>query len=122
MRARSAISCRCRSRFVGAVSAVALGTPLEPPARLPSVEIAVDIELQQSRRMISGPPSLRRLDPFELEFSEIERIDERVDHSNRIVLVDPVVQALRKQRTLSAIRPLNEALHSIPRNAQSIIS
>jgi DNA end-binding protein Ku len=27
MRPRSAISCRCRSRFVGAVSAVALGTP-----------------------------------------------------------------------------------------------
>jgi hypothetical protein len=29
MRPRSAISCRCRSRFVGAVSAVALGTALE---------------------------------------------------------------------------------------------
>ena len=29
MRPRSAISCRCRSRFVGAVSAVALGTALK---------------------------------------------------------------------------------------------
>ena len=29
MRPRSAISCRCRSRFVGALSAVALGTALE---------------------------------------------------------------------------------------------
>ena len=36
-------------------------------------------------------------------------IDERVDHSNRIGLVDPVVQTFRKQRRLSAIRPLNKA-------------
>jgi hypothetical protein len=72
--------------------------------------------------MIGRPPSLRRFDPFEPQFSEIERIDERVDHSNRIVLVDPVVQAFRKQRRLAAIRPLNETLHYSPRNPQSIIS
>jgi hypothetical protein len=68
--------------------------------------------------MISRPSSLRRLDPFEPELSESKRIDERVDHSNRIVLVDPVVKAFRKQRRLSAIRPLNEALHPIPRKPQ----
>ena len=65
--------------------------------------------------MISRPPSVRRLDPFEPQFSKIERIDKRVDHSNRIGFVDPVVQAFRKQGDLSAIRPLNEALHPIPR-------
>src|ERR1700756_5673273 len=64
--------------------------------------------------MISRPPSLRRLDPFEPEFGEIEPIDERVDHSNRVVLVDPVVQAFRKQRALAAIYSLDEALHPIP--------
>src|SRR6516162_2517414 len=64
--------------------------------------------------MISGPPSLRRLHPFEAELSEIERIDKRIDHSNRIVLVDPVVQTFGKQRRLCASRPLNEALHWPP--------
>jgi hypothetical protein len=68
--------------------------------------------------MIGRPPSVCRLDPFEPQFSKIERIDKRVNHSNRIVFVDPVVQAFRKQRTLAAIRPLNEALHAIPRNPQ----
>src|SRR5262252_4334338 len=64
--------------------------------------------------MISGPPSLRRLRPFELELSEIERIDKRIDHSNRIVLVDPVAQTFGKQRRLCASRPLNKALHWTP--------
>src|SRR6516162_533172 len=72
--------------------------------------------------MISGPPSLRRLHPFEAELSEIERIDKRIDHSNRIVLVDPVVQTFGKQRRLCASRPLNEALHWPPPNLQWIIS
>src|SRR6516164_6364744 len=72
--------------------------------------------------MISGPPSLRRRHPFEAELSEIERIDKRIDHSNRIVLVDPVVQTFGKQRRLCASRPLNEALHWPPPNLQWIIS
>jgi len=41
--------------------------------------------------VISRPPSLRRLDPLKLQFSQIEHIDKRVDHSYRIVLVDPVL-------------------------------
>ena len=101
---------------------IAAGFALEPPARLHPVEIAVDIELQQSRGMISRPPSLCRLDPFEPELGEIEHIDERVNRSNRIVLVDPVVEAFRKQRRLSPLRSLNETLHSVPRNPQWIIA
>src|SRR5215472_10334256 len=72
--------------------------------------------------MISGPPSLRRLHPFEPELSEIERIDKRIDNSNRIVLVDPVVQTFGKQCRLCASRPFNEALHWAPPNPQWIIS
>src|SRR5262250_1254779 len=64
--------------------------------------------------MISRPPSLRRLDPVESELGEIDPIDERVDRSNWVVLVDPVVQAFRKQRALAAIYSLDEALHPIP--------
>ena len=55
--------------------------------------------------MISWPPCLRRLDPFKTQFREIEQIDKCVNYSNRIVLLDPVVQAFRKQCRLPAIRP-----------------
>ena len=72
--------------------------------------------------MIGWPSSVRRRDPFEPQFSKIERIDKRIDHSNRIVLVDPVVQTFGKQRRLCASRPLNEALHWPPPNLQWIIS
>jgi hypothetical protein len=44
----------------------------------------------------------------------VDRIYEGVDHADRIVLIDPVVQGFRKKRPLSAIRALYEALHPIP--------
>jgi hypothetical protein len=50
--------------------------------------------------MISRPPSLCRSDSFEIECTEIEPIDKRVDHTDRIILVDPVVQTFRKQNFL----------------------
>ena len=67
--------------------------------------------------MIGRPPGFRRLDPFEPELGQIEPIGECVDHANRIVLVDPVLQAFRKQRALPAIRTLNKAPHPIPRKS-----
>jgi hypothetical protein len=41
-------------------------------------------------------------------------VDKDVDHANRIILANPILQALRKQRVLPAIRALNKALHLIP--------
>jgi len=64
--------------------------------------------------MRSRPSGLRRLGPFEFQLGEIERIDECVDHSNRVVLVDPVVQAFRKQRALAAIYSLDKSASSDP--------
>src|SRR5215510_8273555 len=49
------------------------------------------------------------------QHQEIEPVDKNVNDTNRIVLVDPILQALRKQRALSSILALNEALHLIPR-------
>ena len=69
--------------------------------------------------MIGRPPGRRRLDPVEPKLGQIERIDERVDHPNRIVLVDPVIEAFGQQRRLPAIRPLNEALHPSPANREA---
>jgi hypothetical protein len=68
-----------------------------------------------SRRMIRRPAGYLGIDPVEPKLGQIELIDKDVDHPNRIVLADPVFQAFRKQRDLTAIRPLNEAPHPIPR-------
>ena len=70
--------------------------------------------------MIRRPPSDLGSDPVKSQFRQIECINEDVNHLNGIVLVDPVFQALRKQRALSAIRALNEAPHPIPRSSARI--
>src|SRR5215469_14209271 len=90
----------------------------EPSARLHSVQIAVDVKLQESRRMVSRPPRLRRVNSVEFEIAEIECFDKRLDHANRIILVDPIVQAFRKQRTLATVRSPDKALHPIPRKSR----
>jgi len=52
--------------------------------------------------------------------SEIELVDEDIDHPNRIIAIDPVFQAFRKKRALAAIRALNKALHPIPHRSARI--
>jgi len=48
--------------------------------------------------MKGGSPGRCGLDAVEPETGEIESIDERVDHANGILLVDPVVEALWQKR------------------------
>ena len=54
--------------------------------------------------------------PIKPKLGQIQSVDKNVNHPNRIVLADPVLQAFRKQRALPAIRALNKSLHPIPRN------
>jgi hypothetical protein len=63
----------------------------------------------------AGPSGRCRLDTIEPEASQIQRIDEGVDHANRILLVDPVVEAFRQKRRLSPICSLDKPLHDHPR-------
>ena len=93
---------------------VAGGLTLKPAARLNPIEIAVDVELQQHRRMVRRPASCLGINPAEPKLGQIELVDKDVDHANRIILANPILQALRKQRVLPAIRALNKALHLIP--------
>jgi hypothetical protein len=51
--------------------------------------------------------------PAEPKLGQIELIDEDIDYPDRIILIDPVLQAFGKQRDLFAIRSFNEAPHSI---------
>src|SRR5262249_11053603 len=72
------------------------GLMLEPAARLNPIEIAVDVELQQYRRMIRRPAGRRWIDPAKLELAKIELVDKNVDDPNRIVLVNPILQTFGK--------------------------
>ncbi len=93
---------------------VASRFPLQAPARLHPVEIAIDVELQKNRRMTGGPPGRRRLHSIEPKFGQIERVDKSVDDANRIALVDEIIEAFGQQGRLPAIRPRNEALQQWP--------
>jgi hypothetical protein len=63
--------------------------------------------------MIRGPAGCLRIDPTKPKPSQIEFLDKDVYHTNGIILANPVFQAFRKQRGLTAIRTLNEAPHPI---------
>src|SRR4051794_12374848 len=65
--------------------------------------------------MIRRPTCAGRLNATEPKFSQIEGCNEGVDHANRIVICNPVVQAFRQQSRLPAISSLNETSHASPR-------
>src|SRR3954452_15457519 len=64
--------------------------------------------------MIRRPTCAGRLNATEPKFSQIEGCNEGVDHANRIVICNPVVQAFRQQSRLPAISSLNETSHASP--------
>jgi hypothetical protein len=73
--------------------------------------------------MIRGSAGCLGIDPTKTKLGQIEFFDEDIDHANRIVLIDPIFRAFRKQRGLTAIDPLNEAPHPIlPANRMRILS
>ena len=91
---------------------IATSLTLKPAARLHPVEIAVDVKLQKNRGVVGRPACRCRLDAFEAEISQIERVDKAINYTNRIALLDPL--SFWQQRRLSAIGTLNEALHESP--------
>ena len=74
---------------------IAAGFSFKPPARLHPVQIAINVELEQDRRMIRRPARRRRIDPFKCHLTQIQPVNKDVDHTNRIVLADPVLHAFR---------------------------
>src|SRR5882672_10240158 len=87
---------------------------LEPPAGLHAVEIAVDVELEQNRGLVTGAPRRHWLGTVKPKLDQIERIDEHIDRAHRIILVDPILKAHRQQGRLPAIHPFNEPRHPSP--------
>jgi hypothetical protein len=50
---------------------------------------------------------------------QIERLDEHIDRADRIILVDPILKALRQQGHLPAIHSFNEPRHPFPADSAS---
>jgi len=90
---------------------VSLAFTLQAPARLDAVEVPVDVDLEQHRRMVGRPTGARGLNSIEAELLEIQFLDEGFNHPDRVVISDVVVQALRHQTDLASLFSLDESLH-----------
>src|SRR5215467_10021186 len=71
--------------------------------------------------MIRRPADVGGIHALKAQFPQIERIDEGINHANRIALIDPVLEAFRQQRRLPSIHPRNEPRHRSPRRLSSRI-
>jgi hypothetical protein len=61
--------------------------------------------------MTSNAKAEGRFGKQDLRYVAVKFIDEGINNLNRVVLINPVVEIVRKQRALRPIRTLNEALH-----------
>src|SRR5205807_4563713 len=75
---------------------VALALPLQAPARLHPIEVSVDVNLQQRRRMIGRPSCRVRLNTAKTQPGQIKLIDKNIDRPDRIILGQIVFQPLWK--------------------------
>jgi len=78
-------------------------------------EVAVYIELEKNRWMISWPARRTRRYPIKPKVARIKFFNKYINHADRVVLTDPVVQPIRKQGALAALFALNKTLHQNPR-------
>jgi hypothetical protein len=92
---------------------VALRLALQAAALLDTVQVAVDVELQQDRGVVRGPTGGCRIDAFEAQCKEIQLLDEGIDDSHRVVFADIVVKALWQQSDLLPVLAFDESLHVV---------
>jgi hypothetical protein len=94
---------------------VAPGLALQPPTGGNAVQVAVNEELEQDRRVIAWPPRPRRRRPLEPKVGKVQLFDEQVDDAHEMILADPVIQPLGKQPRLAPVDALDEPCHACPR-------
>ena len=75
---------------------IALGLALEPAARLDTVQVTLDVELEQYSWVVGWPASICGHYPRKAHAREIKLIDEYIDHANRVIFGDVVIQVLGK--------------------------
>ena len=86
--------------------------PLQAPAGLDAVEVAVDVNLEQRGRVIRRPTTCRAIGGLEAQRAQVEGLDECIDDPHRVVLVDVVLQPIREQKPLGSIYSIDESLHA----------
>ena len=82
---------------------VATGLRFQPPARTHSVQIAVDVELQEIARGIARAAGRLRHDTGEPCRRKAEPINKGVDEPHRVLSADVVVDRLRQKQRLAAV-------------------
>src|SRR6476619_7311312 len=82
---------------------------LKPSARRNAIEIAINIYLEQCRRMVAGPPFFQRLNPTKAKLIKIKTFNERVNRTNGIVLGHVVVKHGRETCALASVNPFHKA-------------
>src|SRR3954452_426240 len=70
---------------------VALALPFQTPARLHPIEVSVDVNLQQRRRMIGRPSRRLRFNATKTELGQIKLIDKDINRPDRIILGQIVI-------------------------------
>jgi hypothetical protein len=93
---------------------VAPGFALQPPTGGNVVQVAVDEELEQDRRVIAWPPRPRRRRALEPKLGQVQLFDEKIDDADEMILADTVLQSLGKQRRLPSVDAFDEPCHACP--------
>src|SRR6478752_3921524 len=88
---------------------ITLAFTLKPSARRNAIEIAINIYLEQCRRMVAGPPFFQRLNPTKAKLIKIKTFNERVNRTNGIVLGHVVVKHGREKCALASVNPFHKA-------------
>jgi hypothetical protein len=63
--------------------------------------------------MVGRTPRPLWRDPIKAQVKQIKLIDKDIDHLNRIVVIDPILQTIREQRGLALIDAFDKSLHPI---------
>ena len=88
---------------------IALAFALKASARRNAIEIAINVYLEQRRRVIAGPSFFQRRDPAKAKPAKIEAFNESVNRTNRIVIGHVVVKHGRENvlwlRSIPSTKP-----------------
>ena len=77
---------------------IAVRLDLQASARADTVQVAVDVQLQEIRRVVAGTPGALGPHALEARVDQVKPIDERVYETNRIVRAYIVVNSVRKEQ------------------------
>ena len=94
---------------------ITLAFALKASARRNAIEVAINVYLEQRRRMIAWPSSLQRRNPTKAKLAKIKTFNESINRTNRIVLGHVVVQHGWEKCALAPVNPFHIAGHpSLP--------